>query len=168
MDTTVHTETTEYKGIQQVIDNVHCWRPRGLQHLVTMLYPADLLSVWRSVNQCAVSLNPANTGWAHMCWLQVVMVRFGSVWFCTIFGWTPNLTIGPVWGIFPNPELDHQFRFREGLNAKLDPKDGMHVLCLHNQKIAENFLLVYHKSKLLGYKVKANCIMVSTRQHVVM
>ena len=24
MDTTVHTETTEYKGIQQVIDNVHC------------------------------------------------------------------------------------------------------------------------------------------------
>ena len=45
----------------------------------------------------------------------------------------------------------------------------MECVCLAYviKKIAENFLLVYHKSELLGYKVKANCIMVSTRQHVV-
>ena len=38
------------------------------------------------------------------------MVRFGLVRFGAIFGWTPNLTISLVWGIFLNPEPDCWFR----------------------------------------------------------
>jgi hypothetical protein len=51
------------------------------------------------------------------------MVRFGSVKFFSIFGRTTNWTNGPVQGISLNLEPDHQFRFREGLEASI-------VMCL--------------------------------------
>ena len=59
------------------------------------------------------------------------------------FSWWGRHLVGPVWGIFLNPELDPR---------------GWKVVCLAYViiKIMHGFLLVYHKSKLLGYKLENN------------